>query len=241
MKEREISALETALDYHFRRRGVIEQAITHSSQAREAEAQQAGENKYKVNDNEQLEFLGDAVLALVTSEELFNRFPHFREGELSKLRAHVVSERHLIQVAQQLELGDYLRLGRGEEKSGGRSKTALLVDALEAVLAAIYLDGGMEAARRLVLEAIVTPELVRIASQGSSLPVTDYKSALQEKLQATGRPQPTYTLVKERGPEHSKTFTVEARLQPLDHASKAEFVGRAEGSTKKNAEQDAAR
>src|ERR1700752_2219793 len=96
MKEREITALEEGLGYHFRRRAVIEQAVTHSSQAREQEAQQAGENKYKVSDNEQLEFLGDAVLALVTSEELFQRFPHFREGELSKLRAHLVSERHLI-------------------------------------------------------------------------------------------------------------------------------------------------
>src|SRR6202040_570995 len=188
MKEREITALETALSYHFRRRAVIEQAVTHSSQAREQEAQQAGENKCKVNDNEQLEFLGDAVLQLVTSEELFQRFPHFREGELSKLRAHLVSERHLIRVAQQLELGHYLNLGRGEEKSGGRNKNALLVDALEAVLAAIYLDGGLEAARQFVLRAIVMPELDRIASNGSSLPVTDYKSALQEKLQATGRP-----------------------------------------------------
>ena len=148
MKEREITALETALCHHFRRRAVIEQAVTHSSQAREQESQQAAaDNKYKVSDNEQLEFLGDAVLALITSEELFQRFPHFREGELSKLRAHLVSERHLIQVAQQLELGHYLRLGRGEEKSGGRGKTALLVDALEAILAAIYLDGGLEAAR----------------------------------------------------------------------------------------------
>ena len=138
-------------------------------------------------------------------------------------------------------MGHYLSLGRGEEKSGGRNKTALLVDALEAVLAAIYLDGGLDAARRLVLQSIVIPELERIASNGSSLPVTDYKSALQEKLQATGRPQPTYALVKERGPEHSKTFTVEARLQPLEGTGKAEFVGRADGSTKKNAEQDAAR
>ena len=144
MKEREITALEEGLGYHFRRRAVIEQAVTHSSQAREQESQQAGESKYKVSDNEQLEFLGDAVLALVTSAELFQRFPQFREGELSKLRAHLVSERHLIQVAQQLELGHYLRLGRGEEKSGGRGKTALLVDALEAILAAIYLDGGLK-------------------------------------------------------------------------------------------------
>ncbi len=116
MKEREITALETALSYHFHRRAVIEQALTHSSQAREQEAQQAGENKYRVHDNEQLEFLGDAILALVTSEELFQRFPQFREGELSKLRAHVVSERHLIRVAQQLELGTLSAPGTGRRE-----------------------------------------------------------------------------------------------------------------------------
>src|SRR2546429_8316669 len=143
MKEREITALEDGLGYHFRRRAVIEQAVTHSSQAREQEAQLVGEGKYRVSDNEQLEFLGDAVLALVTSEELFQRLPQFREGELSKLRAHLVSERHLIQVAQRLELGHYLRLGRGEEKSGGRSKNAFLVDAPEAVLSCMYLDCGV--------------------------------------------------------------------------------------------------
>src|SRR3974390_707881 len=241
MKEREITALEDGLGYHFRRRAVIEQAVTHSSQAREIEAQQAGENKFKVSDNEQLEFLGDAVLALVTSEELFSRFPHFREGELSKLRAHLVSERHLIQVAQQLELGHYLRLGRGEEKSGGRNKKALLVDALEAVLAAVYLDAGMEAVRKLILRCIVQPELEHMNPETGRVPVTDFKSALQEVLQAAGRPQPSYVLVKEVGPEHSKTFTVEARLHGARPAGKPEFVGRAEGSTKKRAEQEAAR
>src|ERR1700684_1455390 len=177
MKEREIAALETALRYRFHRHGVIEQAITHSSQAREQESQQAGENKYRVNDNEQLEFLGDAILALVTSEELFQRFPQFREGELSKLRAHLVSERHLIRVAQQLELGHYLRLGRGEEKGGGRSKTALPVDALEAVLAAIYLDGGIEPALEFILREILAPEWERMAREGGALPMNDFKSA----------------------------------------------------------------
>jgi len=241
MKEREISVLETALGYHFRRRSVIEQAITHSSQAREAESQHAGDYKYKVRDNEQLEFLGDAVLALVTSEELFSRFPHFREGELSKLRAHLVSERHLIRVAQQVELGHYLRLGRGEEKSGGRSKTALLVDALEAVLAAIYLDGGMAPAREFILREILAPELERMEREGGALPMTDFKSALQERLQGLGLPQPSYILVEEAGPEHKKTFTVEVRLNSKKSEGEAEFVGRAAGSTKKTAEQDAAR
>ncbi len=241
MKEREITALEATLGYHFRHRAMIEQAVTHSSQAREQEAQQAGgEGKYKVSDNEQLEFLGDAVLALVTSEELFQRFPNFREGELSKLRAHLVSERHLIRVAQQLELGHYLRLGRGEEKSGGRSKTALLVDALEAILAAIYLDGGLEVARQFVQRNVIGPELERMQRGGGTLPVTDFKSALQEAVQSLGLPQPAYVLVEQAGPEHSKTFTVEARLQTKS-GKEPEFVGRAQGSTKKTAEQDAAR
>src|ERR1700692_2790637 len=239
MKEREITALEQGLGYHFRRPAAIEQAVTHSSQAREQEAQQAGD-KYKVSDNEQLEFLGDAVLQLVTSEELFQRFPHFREGELSKLRAHLVSERHLIRVAQQLELGHYLRLGRGEEKSGGRSKTALLVDALEAILAAIYLDGGLEVARNFVLRNVIAPALERMERGGGSLPVRNYKSSLQKAVQSLCLPQPAYVLVEEAGPEHSKTFTVEARLHTKNGKS-AEFVGRAQGSTKKTAEQDAAR
>lgn len=241
MKEREISALERAIDYHFRRRAVIEQALTHSSQAREQEAQHSADEKYKVNDNEQLEFLGDAILSLVTSEELFHRFPKFREGELSKLRAHVVSERHLIRVAQRLELGHYLRLGRGEEKSGGRSKTALLVDALEAIIAAIYLDGGMEPAKQFILREILVPELERMEREGGTLPMTDFKSALQETLQGLGMAQPVYVLVQEAGPEHNKTFTVEVRLNAKNGEGQAEFVGRAQGSTKKMAEQDAAR
>jgi len=240
MKSRDIAQLERTFDYRFSRPELLEQALTHSSQARELEFS-AGQGAARVGDNEQLEFLGDAVLGLVTTEELFHHFPHFREGELSKLRAHLVSEKHLIRVAQLLELGDYLRLGRGEEKSGGRQKTALLVDALEAVLGAMYIDGGMDHVRRVVLQYIVAPELENIAKHGSSLPLTDYKSALQERLQAMGCAQPAYILVKEQGPEHSKTFTVEARLQTSSEKPEPEFVGRAEGSTKKNAEQGAAR
>jgi ribonuclease-3 len=247
-KARSISELEESLGYKFSRPELLEQALTHSSQARELESlqpldpdQPGRRTGSRVGDNEQLEFLGDAVLGLITTEELFHRFPHFREGELSKLRAHLVSEKHLIQVARQLELGHYLRLGRGEEKSGGRNKTALLVDGLEAVLGAMYVDSGLETVRRVVLQNIVTPEVEHMARSGSSLPLTDYKSALQEKLQAVGRSQASYVLVKELGPEHSKTFTVEVRLQALGNHGAIEFVGRAEGSTKKNAEQGAAR
>jgi ribonuclease-3 len=240
MKAKDISTLQHALGYSFRRSELLEQALTHTSHAREREAVQPPESG-PVGDNEQLEFLGDAILGVITSEELFHRFPHYREGELSKLRAHLVSEKHLIRVAQHLALGEYLRLGRGEEKSGGRGKTAMLVDALEAVLAAVYLDGGIPVVRAIVLQYILEPELTLLAANGKGLPVSDYKSALQEMLQAAGRPQPSYVLVKEQGPEHRKVFTVEVRLRALDAPGAAEFVGRAEGSTKKNAEQDAAR
>jgi len=203
------------------------------------ESQNSGDSKYQVRDNEQLEFLGDAILSLVTSEELFRRFPDFREGELSKLRAHVVSEKHLLQVARQLQLGDHLRLGRGEEKSGGRAKTALLADAVEAVLAAIYLDGGFDEARDFVRRSVLGPELDNVERQGGSLPVLDFKSALQERTQGLGLPQPTYALVKETGPEHRKTFTVEARVAQKD--AKANLASQAQGATKKAAEQEAAR
>lgn len=238
MKSEDVAALEGSLGHHFQRPELLEQALTHSSQAREREAATPGEAR--VGDNEQFEFLGDALLGFVIGEELFHRFPDFREGELSKLRAHLVSEKYLVRVAQHLELGKYLRLGRGEEKSGGRGKTTLLADALEAVLAALYLDGGLGPARHVILDFILAPELDHLSRSGKHLPLSDYKSALQEKLQAIGLPQPSYLLVREQGPEHKKQFTVEAHLR-LPDRSRSEFVGRAEGSTKKNAEQEAAR
>jgi ribonuclease-3 len=232
------STLEQALGHEFASPKLLQQALTHSSQAREMEAQRSG-GVERAEDNEQLEFLGDAVLSLVTTEELFRRFPLFSEGQLSKLRAHLVSKNHLIHIAERLALGRYLRLGRGEEKSGGRSKAALLVDALEAVLGAVYLDAGLEIVRSIILKQVVWPELQHFASLGTTGKVTDYKSALQERLQAQGRPQPAYFLIKESGPEHQKTFTIEARLIAIN--GEVEFTARAEGSTKKNAEQDAAR
>ena len=236
---RQAAALEKAIGHVFGSPELLHQALTHSSQAREAETLRPATAE-RTGDNEQLEFLGDAVLGLVTTEELFRRFPRFSEGQLSKLRAHLVSKNHLINVAEQLELGRYLRLGRGEEKSGGRNKAAILVDALEAILGAVYLDAGLEPARSLILQHVVLPELEKFATAGTAARITDYKSALQETLQAAGRPQPAYVLVKESGPEHQKTFTIEARLSALEE-ERIEFVGRAQGSTKKNAEQDAAR
>jgi ribonuclease-3 len=233
----EVAQLEKILGHVFTDPELLERALTHSSQAREAETIRPTQ---RIADNEQLEFLGDAVLGLVTTEELFRRFPQFSEGQLSKLRAHLVSKNHLIHVAEQLEIGKYLRLGRGEEKSGGRNKAAILVDALEAILGAVYLDAGLETARPLILQYIVIPELEEFVSAGKADRVTDYKSALQERLQAEGRPQPVYDLVRESGPEHKKTFTIEARLLESDNAQ-VEFIGRAEGATKKSAEQIAAR
>jgi ribonuclease III len=235
----DIAKLEKAINHTFAQPELLEQALTHSSQAREVEALRSGSGG-RASDNEQLEFLGDAVLGLITTEELFRRFPQFSEGQLSKLRAHLVSKNHLIKVAERLELGGYLRLGRGEEKSGGRTKAALLVDALEAILGAVYLDAGLETARPLILNEIVLPELETFVSRGTAGKITDYKSALQERLQAEGRLQPAYVLVNESGPEHKKTFTIEARLLIVENG-KTEFTARAMGSTKKNAEQDAAR
>ena len=236
MRERDIKTLEETLGHSFQRRELIEQALTHSSQARELEA--LGVGVARRGDNELLEFLGDAVLGLVTSETLFFRFPGFHEGQLSKLRAHLVGQRHLLGVAEQLQLGHYLRLGRGEEKSGGRTKATLLVDALEAVLAALYLDGGWTVAKEFILRAIIDPELAHMNLETAAMPVMDFKSALQERLQAGGKRQPLYELVKEEGPEHKKTFTVEVRLPGGENA---EFVARAQGTTKKRAEQEAAR
>jgi ribonuclease-3 len=242
MKSREIMALEESLGHHFQRRELLEQALTHSSQAREVEALAAGSRSSgggsSGGDNEMLEFLGDAVLGLATSEALFHRFPEFQEGHLSKLRAHLVGQRHLLQVAEQLQIGHYMRLGRGEEKSGGRNKASLLVDALEAILAALYLDGGWAVARDFVVRVIVEPELAHLKLETSTIPVMDFKSALQEAVQARGGPQPVYELVKEEGPEHKKTFTVEVRLPA---PALGQFVGRAQGATKKRAEQEAAR
>ena len=241
MKSREIMALEESLGHQFQRRELLEQALTHSSQAREVEALGGGSGLSASGspggDNEMLEFLGDAVLGLATSEALFHRFPEFQEGHLSKLRAHLVGQRHLLRVAEQLQIGHYMRLGRGEEKSGGRNKASLLVDALEAVLAALYLDGGWPVARDFIVRTIVEPELAHMKLETSAMPVMDFKSALQEALQARGGPQPVYALVKEEGPEHKKTFTVEVRLPAPELG---QMVGRAQGATKKMAEQEAA-
>src|ERR1700678_1712903 len=247
------SSLEQALGHVFQRPELLEQALTHASYAREAESQQAFpsraacaqagvESAFRSHpDNEQMEFLGDAVLSFVVSQELFRRFPEYQEGELSKLRAHIVSARRLLRPAIELHIGEYLRLGRGEERSGGRNKSALLVDTLEAIIAALFLDGGLDVAQRFILQNILEPELAEVHMNGSNqLPVMDYKSALQEAVHASGRSQARYVMVKEEGPDHRKTFTVEAHISASSAGDDA-FVCRSEGSTKKSAEQAAAR
>jgi ribonuclease III len=240
MKE-DFRDIYSVLGHTFTRPELLERALTHSSHAHEeSKAAGADLNSGKL-DNEQFEFLGDAVLGLVTSQLLFERFPVFHEGQMSKLKAHLVSAGHLVGVALSLDLGRYLRLGRGEERSGGRNKSTLLSDALEAVIAAMYLDAGLGKTRDFIIQRILEPELERIRAESENeFSLADYKSALQEFLQSTGRLQPVYAIVKEEGPDHRKTFTVEARIYPQGQ-SKPEYVARAEGATKKKAEQLAAR
>ncbi len=238
----DLRVLENTLGHVFHNRALLEQSLTHSSYAREAESQSAaaGSPLYEA-DNEQMEFLGDAVLSFVISQELFRRFPEYQEGELSKLRAHIVSARRLLAPARGLKVGEFLRLGRGEERSGGRSKSALLVNALEAIIAALYLDAGLPVAHAFILRYILEPELAEVQQHGGSkLPVMDYKSALQEAVHASGRAQARYLMVKEEGPDHRKMFTIEAHI-PASSAGEDGFVCRSQGSTKKAAEQAAAR
>jgi len=240
MKE-DLTQLQSMLGHAFQEPVLLERALTHSSHAHEESKAGGGESATEKLDNEQFEFLGDAVLGLVASQLLFERFPTFHEGQLSKLKAHLVSAGHLVSVAAGMELGQYLRLGRGEERSGGRHKGTLLSDALEAVIAAMYLDAGLEKTRTFIIRRILEPELERIRTESpGEFSLADYKSALQELLQSSGRLQPVYAIVKEEGPDHRKTFTVEARVY-LQGQAKPEYVARAEGATKKKAEQLAAK
>ncbi len=222
-----VAKLQSAISYQFRNPELLTRALTHKSRAFETNSQQPE----RLPDNEQLEFLGDAILGFLISEVLVARHPSFLEGQLSKLKAYLVSATHLHNVAVQIDLGAYLYLGRGEEMSGGRAKRALLADAIEAVIAAIYADGGMEPVRSFVLNHIVASFDEELAEDDGL--VVDYKSALQEAAISRGLPVPRYVLVRETGPEHRKTFTVEARVGPL-------YSQRAEGTSKKAAGQRAA-
>jgi ribonuclease-3 len=228
----DLSLLEAKLGHVFANQELLRRALTHSSLANETKAA-AGVLR---DDNEQLEFLGDSILGFLISEALVQRFPSYREGELSRLKAHLVSAAHLHGVARSLDLGSYLDLGRSEEMSGGRAKKTLLVDGLEAVLAAIYLDSCIDEARKFVAAHILDAPFYGDEDAGTDIQpaITNFKSALQELAQSRKLPQPRYTIVRERGPEHAKTFTVEVRIGK-------DFTGQAEGRTKKVAAQRAAR
>lgn len=227
----ELASLEVKLNHRFVNPELLRRALTHSSLANESYP--GADPK---NDNEQLEFLGDSILGFLISEALVQRFPGSREGELSRQKAHLVSAAHLHGVARRLDLGSYLELGRSEEMSGGRAKKTLLVDALEALIAAIYLDGGMEDARGFVFGHVLDAPIDLDEDAGTDIQpaITNFKSALQELAQSKKLPQPRYAMIREKGPEHSKVFTVEVRVGK-------EWTGQAEGRTKKVAAQRAAR
>ena len=223
----EFRTLEAALGYRFRDQGLLEHALTHRSRAHE-------DASGGVVDNESLEFLGDAVLGLVIADRLFREFPEEDEGWKSKARAALVSSTSLSRVGERLGLGSHLLLGRGEEKTGGRRKPSLIADTFEAIVAAIYLDGGLPAAKGFI-DGLFRDLLDGLRSDQESGRVgSDHKSALQEWLQAHDRPLPSYRLAGERGPDHDKVFDVEVTVA-------SDAVGRAEGRTKKEAEQRAAK
>jgi ribonuclease-3 len=223
-REKLLSELEQKIGYSFRSRALLDRALTHRSFANERVAE-------KCLHNEALEFLGDAVLGFIVSAWLLERFPELSEGKLSKMKAYLVSEASLVELAEDIDLGRYILLNRGEEKTGGRQKRALLADAYEALIGVLYIDGGISVAERFLRHELrhkVT------AIDPTSMIGTDYKSALQEQLQAAGASAPDYAVVEVLGPDHRRTFRVELRVSGRP-------VARGEGHTIKIAQQDAAR
>ena len=223
----ELEPLERRIGYRFRDRGILEHALTHRSRVHE-------DASGGVFDNESMEFLGDSVLGFVIADMLFREFPQHNEGQKSKLKASLVSSVSLAKLGERLELGQFLILGRGEEKTGGRRKHAIIADCYEALIAAIYLDGGVEPARAFIQHEFA--DLIAEARKtGAAASFTDdWKSALQEWLQSRGRGLPSYRLAGELGPDHRKSFVVEVLVE-------GEAVATAEGRSKKEAAQAAAR
>ena len=215
-----MKTLEERLGYQFQNRALLENALTHSSYANE-------HREVGMPSNERLEFLGDSVLGMVVADHLYREHPQMPEGELTRTRAAMVCEDSLVEVARALDLGRCLRLGKGEDAGGGRERPSILADATEAVIAAIYLDGGIAQARRVIRALILGNEEELSASR-------DYKTALQELIQKESGSKLTYRLVAETGPDHAKRFTMEVELNGTT-------VGAGEGRTKKAAEQAAAR
>ncbi|WP_447970496.1 ribonuclease III [Nitrospira sp. M1] len=221
-----LSDVQTTLGYVFRKPELLQTALTHKSFSQ-------GSQDKAGKDNERLEFLGDAVLALVVSEYLVTLFPHADEGELSKIKAFLVSRSSLAKAATRLQLGHWLRLGRGEEATAGRQKSSLLANALEAIIAAVYIDGGSEQARTFILR-VLNPELGQLQTAADGEFRGDYKSHLQELSHKKFDMNPDYRLVQETGPDHQKVFEMEVFINDR-------VRGRGIGKTKKEAEQIAAR
>ncbi|HEX3684821.1 MAG TPA: ribonuclease III [Bryobacteraceae bacterium] len=221
-----VEALEQRLGYRFRDRELLVRALTHRSWLAER-----GTPVADGGDNEQLEFLGDSILGFIASESLVLRHPGAQEGQLSQWKAQLVSSAHLYRCALALDLGRFLRLGRGEERNGGRERKTVLANALEAVMAAIHVDGGIEAARRFTVEHILGA--LDSGETMDSIGLLNYKGILHERAQALGLPIPEYTTVETSGPDHAKVFTVEARIGES-------LATRASGPSKKAASQHAA-
>ena len=220
----DVKDLQQRISYQFRDGGLLERALTHKSRVAE-------DVSGDMADNESLEFLGDSVLGLVVADMLFRQFPELSEGDKSKIKAAVVSTQALADQAGCLELGKQLLLGRGEEKTGGRFKQGLLADTYEALIAAIYLDGGLDAAGNFIRREFQgTIDDARRAD----IPGSDYKSALQERVQATGDNPPEYHVIGEDGPDHRKVFAVNVVVA-------GKTISHGTGRTKKEAEQEAAR
>ena len=238
----EAGDLEAKLGYRFRRPELLEQALTHGSVRHEQQTGDHPDPSPAQGDNERMEFLGDAIVGMVIAELLYQRYPELDEGELTRLRAALVSRRHLGLVGTILELGSYLRLGRAEERNGGRHKAVLLANCMEALIAGIYLEGGLGAAAAFVERIVALPYLDTLRNElREHHAIGDYKTALQELLQSRRAGQPTYVVQAESGPDHRKRFLVEARIGRADHDSGApEYRAKGEGTTKKKAEQEAA-
>jgi len=222
MDPTDFDALEARLAYQFKNREFILEALSHSSYVNE-------QNRPELRDNERMEFLGDAVLNLAVGHILMQRFPNLDEGDLSRFRANIVNESQVARLAQTFDLGAYLLLGKGEERSGGREKRSLLADAAEALIAAVYLDAGYDTAFRFI-QTHLSKALGSISAPAANY---DYKSRLQETAQAIRGQMPAYRVLHESGPDHDKTFHVEVEISGI----RAEGVGK----SKKMAEQDAAR
>jgi ribonuclease-3 len=236
-----LSELEAALGHGFARPELLERALTHRSLANERAAESGEAEPAGAGDNERLEFLGDAVLGLVVAEALFKLHPEWHEGELTRIRAQLVSRQNMAEVAVAIDLGNYLLLSRGEDKSGLRRKSTVLSNSMEAVLGAVFLDGGLEPVCAFVRRWVMGEAVEHLAEElRSGAALGNYKSALQEHLQAAHAGTPVYRVKSESGPDHRKRFLVEVRLKP-DENEPGKPLARGMGGTKKHAEQDAAR